>query len=300
MSVRIGVNPIVWSNDDLRRLGGEIPLETCLAQARQAGYAGIELGHKFPRQVGPLREVLEPHGLALVSGWYSSGLLQRSVEEEKAAVQDHLTLLKGLGCDVMVFAETSRAVHTDVECSLTRRPVMSDGEWDRLCAGLNQIAAVLRDAGMALAYHHHMGTVVQTEAEVDRLLAGTDPVVGLLLDSGHLAFAGGDPVAAARRHAARIVHVHLKDVRPAVVARVGAEGWPFLRAVPEGVFTVPGDGAVDYPPILEALASQAYAGWLVVEAEQDPEQAPPLRYARMGYEYCLSAAQQAGLMEGDL
>lgn len=297
MSVRIGVNPIVWSNDDLRSLGGETPLETCLDQARKAGYAGIELGHKFPRDAGTLRPLLDSYGLALVSGWYSARLLERSPEEEIEAMQGHLDLLTALGCEVMVFAETSRCVHTQVGTPLAGRPIMTEGEWARLCTGLDRVGQVLWEAGMRLAYHHHMGTVIQTEAEVDRLMAETGPAVGLLLDTGHLAYAGGDPLAAVRNHGGRVVHVHLKDVRREVVARATAEGWPFLYAVPEGVFTVPGDGQIDYPPVLQALKSAGYDGWLVVEAEQDPQKAPPLEYARRGFEFSLALAEAVGLIE---
>ena len=102
----------------------------------------------------------------------------------------------------------------------------------------------------------------------------------LLLDPGHLAFAGIDPVAIADRHAARIAHVHLKSVRPEIVERVRHEGWSFHRAVCEGVFTIAGDGAVDYPAIFRRLAAVGYTGWLVSEAEEDPAKVPALPKAR--------------------
>jgi len=297
MSVHIGVNPIVWSNDDLHTLGGDIPLETCLAEARSAGYDGIELGHKFPREDAALRAALAPHDLRLISGWYSARLLERSVEEELEAMQEHLDLLKALDCSVMVFAETSRCVHHEVTTPLASRPIMTEGEWARLCEGLDRVGQALWDQGVRLAYHHHMGTVVQTEAEVDRLMAETGPAVGLLLDTGHLAYAGSDALAVVRNHAGRVVHVHLKDVRREVVARAQAEGWPFLHAVLEGVFTVPGDGIIEYPPIMLALKSAGYGGWLVVEAEQDPLEATPLEYARKGYEFSLALAESSGLID---
>jgi inosose dehydratase len=111
-------------------------------------------------------------------------------------------------------------------------------------------------------------------------MASTDPgLVHLLLDTGHLAFAGDDPVAAARDHAHRIKHVHLKDIRPQVVSKVREEDLSFQTGIEEGVFTVPGDGALDFVPVLEALGAANYKGWLVVEAEQDPAKANPLEYA---------------------
>jgi len=284
MSVRIGINPLTWTNDDMPELGAATPLETCLAEARQAGYAGVELGNKFPRDAAALKPLLARHGLALVSGWYGSRLLERSVDEEMAAAEPHVALLLAMGCDVMVHAEVARSVHGDRAVPLSRRPALAEAEWPRLAGRLSDMARRLAARGLRLAYHHHMGTVIETEAEVDRLMAATAPEVGLLLDTGHLAFAGGDPVAAAKRHAARIVHVHCKDIRPAVLAEAKRRDLPFLEAVLAGVFTVPGDGCVDYAAVLPPVAAAGYRGWLVVEAEQDPAKAHPLTCARMGFE----------------
>jgi inosose dehydratase len=283
MTVRIGVNPIGWTNDDLETLGDDTPLEVCLAEARQAGYAGIELGRKFPRRPAELRAVLQQHGLDLVSGWYGSQLLRRGAQEEIAAMQAHAGLLAALGSTVMVFAEESGSVHGRLGVPLSTRPRVPDREWPRFGEALTQVAEHLHGRGMRLAYHHHMGTVVETEAEIDRLMAATGPAVGLLLDTGHLTYAGGDALAVARRHAGRIAHVHCKDVRPAVLEAARRADRSFLDAVVDGVFTVPGDGCVDYRALLGILRDTEYAGWLVVEAEQDPAKAPPLRYARLGF-----------------
>lgn len=285
MGLRIGINPLTWTNDDMPELGGETPLETCLAEAKQAGYDGVELGNKFPRDASALRPILARHGLALVSGWYSGKLLERSLAEEIAAVESHLSLLSAMGCTTMVFAEVNGCVHGDRGRPLSRRPRLGDKEWRRLAAGLTEVARHLRRRGVHLAYHHHMGTVIETAEEIDRLMAMTGPEVGLLLDTGHLTYAGGDPVAAARRHGPRIVHVHCKDVRLDVLGDATRNDWSFLDAVLAGVFTVPGDGCVDYPRVFEALAAADYRGWLVVEAEQDPAKAHPLTYARMGHAY---------------
>jgi inosose dehydratase len=282
-TVRIGVNPIGWTNDDLETLGDDIPLETCLGETRQAGYAGIELGRKFPRRPAELRAVLQPHGLDLVSGWYGSHLLRRSAKEEIAAIQEHAGLLAALGATAMVFAEETGSVHGRLGVPLSTRPRLADDDWPRFGEALTEVAEHLAGRGMRLAYHHHMGTVVETEAEIDRLIRATGPAVGLLLDTGHLTYAGGDVLAVARRHAGRIVHVHCKDVRPTVLADARRRDRSFLDAVVDGVFTVPGDGCVDYRALLEILRAARYAGWLVVEAEQDPVKAPPLRYARMGF-----------------
>lgn len=294
MSVRLGINPLTWSNDDMPELGGETSLATCLSEAKLAGYSGVELGNKFPRRDEVLRPILARHKLRLISGWYSSRLLERSVTDEIMAVTGHLELLAALGCNVMVYAEVSGCVHGDKSVPLSRRPVLDDKQWPEFGENLNAMAKHLAQHGIRLAYHHHMGTVVETAAEIDRLMAVTSPEVGLLLDTGHLTYAGGDPVAVARRHAARIVHVHCKDVRLPVLAAAKARDSSFLDAVLDGVFTVPGDGIVDYPLLFPVLKAVGYQGWLVVEAEQDPAKAHPLTYARLGHDNLTAFADNAG------
>jgi inosose dehydratase len=281
MSIRLGANPIIWSNDDMRELGAETPLETCLAQARQIGFEGMELGHKFPRDPVMLAHILGRFGLACVSGWYSAELLRRDAREELERLRPHLELLKALGSPVLVFAEVSGAVHSDVRRALSERPSLLPGDWRAFGRRLTTVAAATAAEGVRLAYHHHMGTVVQSEADVDALMSATGAEVTLLLDTGHAAFAGIDPAALAHRYASRIAHVHAKDVRAAVCERARRENWSFLQAVLQGVFTVPGDGSIDFAGVFARLPS--YRGWVILEAEQDPRIAEPLRYASLGY-----------------
>ena len=296
MAIRIGINPLTWTNDDLPELGGETPLEVCLTEARQAGYQGMEKGHKFPGTAGALRPLMERHGLAFVSGWYSASLLTQEARSEIAALAGHLALHQGMGSRVMVFAETSGAVHGQRTRSLKDRPTLKPAEMKRLGLRLTEVGNYLQDQGVRLAYHHHMGTVIESPEEIEALMAATGESVGLLLDTGHLTYAGGDPVDAAMRYGARIVHVHCKDVRQQVLERSKRNDLSFLDSVLEGVFTVPGDGQIQFPAVLQALKQQGYReGWLVVEAEQDPAKAHPLTYARMGFEYLQREARQAGL-----
>ena len=294
MAVRIGANPIGWSNDDMRELGSATPLEVCLAEAKEAGFEGIELGHKFPREPRALREVLGRFGLSLVSGWYSAELLRRPAEEEMQHLREHLDLLKALGCNVLVFAETSNAIHGDRGKPLSDRPVLAAQDWAQFGARMTEVADRTLREGIRLVYHHHMGTVVESEAEIDALMAATGSSVHLLLDTGHATFAGADPAALARRYRARISHVHTKDVRADVMARARRERLSFLDAVIAGVFTVPGDGCINYPAVFHELPG--YAGWVVVEAEQDPAKAHPLTYATLGYRNLRGYLGDAGLL----
>jgi inosose dehydratase len=289
--VRIGINPLTWTNDDLPELGEANSLETCLKEAKLAGYEGVELGRKFPRDAKVLGPILKPHGLNLVSGWYSARLLERSVDEEIKAMQSHATLLRSLGAKVMVFCEVSRCVHGDRKIPLSRRPKLAEKEWKQFSERLDAVAAELDQQGLKMAYHHHMGTVIQSEEEVDRMMGSTNSV-GLLLDSGHLTFAGGDPMRALKRHAKRIVHVHCKDIRKDKLAAARKQDMSFLDAVLGDVFAVPGDGSIDFDPLLAELAKHDYQGWLVVEADQDPAKAHPLTHARIGHDCLRPLAQR--------
>jgi inosose dehydratase len=298
MPIRIGANPIGWSNDDLQEVGGATSLETCLSEAREAGFEGMELGHKFPREPAALKAALAPFGMACISGWYSAELLLRDADEEMARLRPHLDLLKAMGSNVLVFAETSNAIHGDRSKPLSQRPVMAAGDWAEFGRRITEVAERTLSEGVRLVYHHHMGTIVESEVDIDAFMAATGPAVHLLLDTGHATWGGADPAALAMRYRDRISHVHAKDVRENVMEQAKAGGWSFLDAVlgqgsDLGVYTVPGDGMVDYPAVFRALPG--YSGWVVVEAEQDPEKAHPLTYAKRGVAHLKLSLKEAGL-----
>jgi myo-inosose-2 dehydratase len=298
MPIRIGANPIGWSNDDLQEIGGETPLETCLAEAREAGFEGMELGHKFPREPQALKAALAPFGMACISGWYSAELLRRDADEEMRHLRPHLDLLKAMGSTVLVFAETSNAIHGDRGKPLSQRPVMKASDWAEFGRRITQVAERTLAEGVRLVYHHHIGTIVESAADIDAFMAATGEAAHLLLDTGHATWGGADPAALARRYRARISHVHAKDVRRAVMEQARREDWSFLDAVlgqgsDLGVYTVPGDGMVDYSAVFRELPG--YSGWVVVEAEQDPQKAHPLTYARKGIAHLKQSLKEAGL-----
>jgi inosose dehydratase len=297
MAIRLGINPIGWSNDDLPELGGEISLERCLAETRQAGYSGIEKGGKFPNDANELRLVLARHGLALVTGWFSGELRSRDIEDEKRRIAEHMGLLLAAGSELLVYAETTGTVQGDLDTPVADRPRMPEAEFPAYAEKLTRFAEWMKAEGIGMTYHHHMGTVIETEPEVDLLMRHSGEAVGLLLDTGHLTFAGGDVAATTRRWAGRINHVHCKNIRPMVLAEVHRNHWSFLKGVLEGVFTVPGDpeGCIDYRAFAKVLAEIGYSGWAVVEAEQDPKKAEPLKYATMGITELRAAFAGAGL-----
>ncbi|HKT29638.1 myo-inosose-2 dehydratase [Dyella sp.] len=283
-NVKIGINPIGWSNDDLPSLGGETPLSTALSEGREIGYQGFELGNKFPREPAALRQLMAGYGLEVVSGWYSGHLAGRSVEEEIAAVAPHLRLLAENGCKVMVYGEVADSIQGERRIPLSKRPHFRDDDaFKRYGERLTAFSRHLLDHGVRLAYHHHMGAYVEAPTDIDRLMLHTGEELGLLFDSGHAYFGGGDPIAVLSKHIDRVCHVHCKDVRPAIVRHARNRQWSFLDSVLNGVFTVPGDGAIDFAAIVAILHANRYQGWMVVEAEQDPALAPSYAYAQKGY-----------------
>ena len=294
MKARLGIAPIAWSNDDLPELGGDTPLDVCLSESREAGFSGTETGGKFPRDPATLREVLAAHDLKLVSGWYSGLVLQSDLSEEKDRAYQQLELFRENGATVIVYGETSGTVQNKRDVPLAKRPKL-DGEQMRAYGRkLTAFAEYCAEQAVPLAFHHHMATAIETEDDVGRLMNFTGEAVGLLFDTGHITFAGGDPLRMARRHGARINHVHAKDIRRIVLNSLDFNRHSFLDAVLAGVFTVPGDGMIEFKRVAELLAEIKYEGWIVVEAEQDPAKAPPLKYAKIGHEALSEALTEAG------
>lgn len=297
--IRFGTNPIAWANDDDRSIGADIPTERILHEAgREIGFDGMENGHRWPEDPEALRSLFARYGLAFVSGWYSTNLLVHDVASEIEACQGHLAKLRHNGCKVMIVCETSNAIHGDASAPLGSRPRLSRAEMLGFAERLEAFAAYLAGQGMTLVYHHHMGTIVESPEEIDALMAATGPATQLLFDAGHCLFGGGDPEAVLGRHLTRVRHFHAKNVRLDIAARARAEGWSFLRAVIEGVFTVPGDqgGAIDFAPLMRHLASVRYDGWIVIEAEQDPKVRNPLLYQTLGLATLRRLAREAGLL----
>ncbi|MBV2183985.1 MAG: myo-inosose-2 dehydratase [Rhizobium sp.] len=295
--ISYGTNPIAWSNDDDRSLGAHISLDQCLDETAKIGFDGIEKGHKFPQDPAGLKAVLEPRGLRYVSGWHSLNLLTQSIEEEKAAMQPALDLLKAMGSKVIIVCETSNAIHGNDAVAVNDRPKLAEAEWARFGAGVEALAEYAAAQGIALVYHHHMGTIVESEDEIDKLMAHTGPHAKLLLDTGHCLFGDGNPERVAKNHMHRVGHIHAKNIRPVIARQVRDENLSFLEGVRRGVFTVPGDpeGGVDFPPVLRIAAEHGYQGWLVIEAEQDPDVRNPFEYQSLGLKSLKAMARQAGL-----
>ncbi len=283
--ISLGVTPTLWWNDDFPALDAGITFGQAVSEMALAGFEGCSVGHKYPTDVAVLREELGRRGLRVSEPWTSTYFtIDAAHDRTVAAFHESLAFIKAMGGTDLVVAELGRSSHQQPVPLVPNRAVFDDEQWAALSSGLDGLGKIARDEGMRLCYHHHMGTGVQTRDEVDRLMEMTDPdLVHLLLDTGHMHFAGDDPLAVAQDHAERISHVHLKNIRQPVMEQALARGFSFEEAIRHGVFTVPGDpdGCLDFEPVLRVLADHGYRGWLVVEAEQDPNVANPLDHASM-------------------
>lgn len=292
--VFLGIAPIGWTNDDMPDLGKENTFEQTVSEMALAGFTGSEVGSHYPTDPEVLKKALDLRGMTICNQWFSSFLISRPYEETEEAFIRQCDFLLKVGATCIGVSEQSYSIQGRLDQPIqSGKYVMNEEEWQKLTTGLNRLGKIAKIKGMKLTFHHHMGTVVQTEEEIDRLMEETDPkYVSLLFDSGHLSFAGIDPEKVLMKHVSRVGHVHLKDLRKAVVEQSRKEGWSFLKGVRAGTFTVPGDGDVDFAPIFRILEDADYQGWVVVEAEQDPALANPLEYAMKARKYI---AEHTGL-----
>ena len=295
MSVQIGISPIAWQNDDLPDLTAAFTMEQALKEAREIGYTGVERGQRMPQDTEGLRLYLERYDIALCGGWCSGNMLVNDVPAERAAVRQQVEQFVALHSPCIVYAECSNTVQGQIETPVSARPKLGRDEILAYGAKLTEVAKWMADQGMTMAYHHHMGSIIEAEEDVNWLMEGSGVEVQLCFDTGHLLFGGGDVMATLNRWGDRVHHVHYKDIRPDVVADVRANDRSFLDAVIAGAFTVPGDGCIDFAEVTDALKAMDYAGWIVVEAEQDPAKAPPYDYSKKGFDHIAEVCARAGL-----
>lgn len=278
--IRLAIAPIGWSNDDMPLLGGHISFEQCIQEMAEAGYEGCEVGHKFPRNPEQLQAALLPHQLSVASAWYSLYFTEPGRKQETIeGFINHMNFLSAMGAKVIVVCECGHSIQGKALSLFEHKPIFSEIEWQFLISGLDEITELAKEKEMQIVYHHHMGTGIQQANEIDRLMIEANKRLSLLFDTGHLTYAGETPLSVLKKHGHRIKHVHLKDIRKQVLERVKKERMNFLDSVKAGVFTVPGDGCIDFNPLFELFSELNYQGWWVVEAEQDPALANPLVYA---------------------
>ncbi|KQB97427.1 myo-inosose-2 dehydratase [Loktanella sp. 1ANDIMAR09] len=297
MTVKVGISLIAWQNDDLPELTKDYTTEGAMADAARIGYSGVERGRRMPADTEGLRTYLDAYGVSLCGGWCSGNLMVSTVAQEADAIAEQVGQFAALQAPCIVYAECSNTIQGAMGVPVSTRPKLTRNEVLDYAAKLSELAKCSQEQGVKLAYHHHMGAMIQDAEDIDWLMEGSDTALGLLFDTGHLHFAGADPVAVLDKWAERVHHVHYKDVRQPVLDAIHAKDASFLDAVAGGVFTVPGDpeGCIDFDAVTAKLKSMDYNGWIVVEAEQDPAAAPPYDYSKMGYDYIVAACAKAGL-----
>lgn len=286
-TVKLGIAPIAWTNDDIPELGGENTFDQCISEMALAGFTGSEVGTKYPQDPQVLKKALDLRGLVICNQWYSTEFITRSYGVIEKEFRAKLDFLRQVGCRIIGPNEQTRSCQGKQNIGVRAgKAVFNSAEWKLMVDGYNSIGSIARDEGFKLCMHHHMGTGVQTSEETERFLNDTKPgYVYLTYDSGHFHYSGSDPVAELKKFISRVGHVHLKDVRINVQKTGISEDWPFMKAVRQGVFTVPGDGSIDFPSIFAILEEASYQGWMVVEAEQDPAKANPFEYAVKARQY---------------
>ncbi|QZT34099.1 myo-inosose-2 dehydratase [Caldalkalibacillus thermarum TA2.A1] len=286
---QLGVHPINWVGEDVREHGDHYTYEQVMDEMAALGFKGTEMSRKFPKDVDRLKQELSKRGLQLTSQWKSVLFSDPNrMEEELEAYRGHVRFLKEMGSKVVSTAEVGGSLHWDPRRSPDEKEVipLDDSGWDSLVEGLNRAGKICRDHGLYLVYHHHAGTVIEKPAEIQKLMELTDPeLVFLLYDTGHAYYGGNDPHTLLLKFYDRIKYIHFKDVRQHVLDQVKAKKMSFLDAVKAGVYTVPGDGCLDFKPILQTLVERKYSGWVLIEAEQNPLVANPYEYAKKGKEH---------------
>jgi inosose dehydratase len=292
----IGTVPILWNNVDVAELRHGTDAATILDEIARLGYEGTQFGIGFP-EGDELAADLRRRNLRLAEVYVSlPATVDGPSDDATDIARERLRLLDGVGGDVLNVA-LDGSPDRDVRAGRAwepETPVLSDEAWDRLVTVLHAIADTARALGHPTVFHPHAGTFVETPMEIDRLLGSTDPArVGICLDVGHLLVGGGDPVATLRAFGERVRHVHLKDVDPAVLARLrdGSLG-SFTTAVRERVFTELGAGILDLDGVIETLAARDYEGWLMVE--QDSCWGAPSESAAIGRRVLAASLRHAG------
>ena len=292
LRAKLGISPIAWWNDDDVNLSDDVSLEEALRQASVAGFVGMETGQRFPMNMQELGPILDKYNIQVCGGWFSGDLLIGDIEREKERIEQQLQFFKAADAPCIVYGEVSGSVQSKRDKALSQKPVIDEAEMALYGRKVSDFAEYCEKQGMPLSYHHHMGAVVENETELDLLMKHSS--IPLLFDAGHMAFAGGDNMRVIDNHHKRITHVHTKDVRKGVMQTIDKTKQSFLDAVVKGVFTVPGDGDIDFSALIQRLAGYDYEGWFVVEAEQDPKQNPPLEMACLGHRTLQEILTDAG------
>ncbi|HWQ15081.1 MAG TPA: TIM barrel protein [Roseiflexaceae bacterium] len=284
-TITIGCGQITWPRT--------VPEEQVLAEIARAGYAGAPAA---PRPAATAQDTLALYGrlgLRPAPGYLGADFWRPERRDQILdQARQYARFMHEVGCTELYVAAggfdyVAPSGRTRREASGHVRPTdaLSPAELRQFADTLNRVGEITLAEGVRSCFHNHVGTVIETRAETEALLALTDPALVFLgPDTGHLAWAGDDPVAFCRDHARRILTMHLKDIDPAVAERGRAEEWDYGAAQRHGIWTELGRGAIDFPTILATLRGAGFSGWLIVETDVT-QLSTPLESATVSREY---------------
>jgi inosose dehydratase len=291
----LGIQPTGWTNDDFQEIGDETAYQEILDQTKEADFAGGNTGHNYPSHLPSLLKAVDSRDLSIAATWVGTSFTTGvDLDKSFAAFTSQVAFLQAVRAKDVVVAELANAVNQiRTKAVLTDRPILNEAQWYLLTSQLDRAGKYADSLDMQLSYHPHVGTGVMTIEETVRLLDNTNPdYVGLCLDTAHLYYGGctkDELVDFAGRYAHRIKHVHLKNVRKDVLPVARSRNYSFYQAIQHGIFTVPGDEEGDLDPelcrILKILEGVNYEGWMIIEAEQNPAKANPLKCAKKARDF---------------
>lgn len=274
MPVRIATAPVSWGIMEVEGWARQKTYGEVLDEMVQAGYEGTELGPYgfLPTDPATLKSELQKRNLALLGAFVPLPLGHRTRHSEAMrSAMEVARLLAAGGAPYLVLADEMNTMRMDIAGSAKPDDGFDQYQWEGAASIVTSIANKAKELGLRSVFHHHAGTFVETPNELQRLLDLTDPaLVGVCFDTGHYFYGGGDPVDFAHKHASRIWHLHLKDVRPEVLEEVRDKRIPYLDAIRRGVFCELGAGSVDVPGVIRELNNSGFNGWAVFEQDVDP------------------------------
>ena len=267
---RIAISPVTWGVD-FADSPNNPPWEKVLDEIEESGVGALELGPVgyLPEDPDTLRDNLSSRSLVSVGSFIFDDLHDPSQADRILTLAERASLaIAASGGGVLVIIDRPDDVRVRTAGRSLVAPRLDDDQWRSMLDQIAQVADVARDHGLRPVVHPHAGGYIEFEDEVERLVDDMD--VDLCIDTGHFAYARIDPVAAIERYAARIGHMHLKDIRPDVLARVDAEELSFWEAIEAGIFCPLGEGLVDLGAVLSALEAAHFDGYATIEQDRVP------------------------------
>ncbi len=293
--MKLATAPVNWNNNDVRDYREWTPYPRLLEEMRAAGYTATEWDVCMENDAARMLADLKARDLRMLGRFV--GLELRNPEKKVIEIERGLEIsrfLKAIGGEYLIAADSGDARRWREAGHVNPEGGLSKAQWRSLGEGLNELGRRVKDDGMRLVFHNHVGTYVETEAETGRLLEETDPgLVGWCLDCGHLAYGGGDTLRMLGRYGNRVRYVHIKDVDGKVLEQSRTEQWGFDKALKGFIFCPLGQGIARVRDVVLALKANGYEDWLVIEQDTTPRD--PTENAKLNRIYLEELLIQEGI-----